>query len=287
MASKLIAALLLPLTALHLLTGCVNRPKPANTAPVRVVVIGGMVMTGLWQEISTAFHQRTGLTIELAATGPKEILDTEFRKGGIDLITLHSSDVATNLAADGLASNIRPWARNELVIVGPQNDPAQIRGMRSGTEALKKIAAKKAPFVEARNTGSQTVTIHLWRLAGIQPQGSWLIKDESESRQQVVQFAASRHAYVIVGRIPVLQGKIPSTGMEIMVEGDPEMRRPYVVLEAVPWRCHNSNPEGARQMADFLVSHEAQTIVRNFALSQTASNRPVFFPVDDNPTPPR
>jgi len=258
-----------------ILTGC-NPPAPKSD--VRVAVIGGMTMTGMWQKVSADFTKQTGITVVVAATGPKEILDKEFRKGGIDLVTMHSSDTATNLVADGLGVNMRPWARNELVIVGPAEDPAGIRGMKSGEQALLKIAKEQAPFVEARNTGSQTVEINLWRKAGISPSGSWLIKDESPAPQQVVEFAAQRRAYVIVGRIPILYGKIPATGMEIMVEGDPEMQRPFVVIEANPAKHLGKNPNGAHALADYLVSARGQTVLRVFSMLEN-KGLPIFYPV--------
>ena len=40
-------------------------------------------------------------------------------------VTLHSSDTATNFVADGLGINMRPWARNELVIVGLTEIPRE------------------------------------------------------------------------------------------------------------------------------------------------------------------
>jgi len=191
---------------------------------------------------------------------------------------LHSSDTATNFVADGIGVNMRPFARNELVIVGPHDDPAGIRGMKSGEKALLQIAAKQAPFVEARNTGSQTVEIHLWRNAGVTPAGNWLIKDESPSPQQVVEFAAQRHAYVIVGRIPVLYGKMPSAGMDIMVEGDPEMQRPYVVIEANPQKHAGGNPAGAQKLAEYLISTQGQTEIQVFAAREN-KGLPVFYPI--------
>lgn len=256
--------------------GCGRRP--AAVAPVRVAVIGGMTMTGLWQEVAAAFTSRSGIPVEVVATGPKEVLDEAFRAGGIDLVTLHSSDTATNLVADGLAINLRPWARNELVIVGPTADPAGIRGLRDGAAALRKIAAAGAPYVGARNVGSQTVAAGLWRKAGIEPAGDWLLKDESPGRQGVVAFAAARRAYVIVGRIPILWGKLAAAAMEIMVEGDPEMRRPYVVLEANPAAHLGRNPDGARRLADFMTSPEGQAVLRGFAARQD-TGLPVFYPV--------
>jgi tungstate transport system substrate-binding protein len=241
-----------------------------------------MVMTGVWQQISADFTMQTGIKVTLAAAGPKEILDKAFRAGDVDVVTLHSSDIATNFLADGLGINMRPWARNELVIVGPHDDPAGIRGMKSGMQALLKIAASKTPLVEARNTGSQIVEIGLWRKAGFTPAGPWLIKDESPTPQGVVAFAAQHHAYVIVGRIPILFGKIPSQGMDIMVQGDPEMQRPYVVIEANPANHPSGNHEGARKLADYLISPRGQMELQILA-ARPSNGAPVFYPVTLTP----
>lgn len=245
-------------------------------APVRVALIGGMTMSGLWPMIAEAFTARTGIQVETAATGPKEVLDQAFRAGGIDLLTMHSSDEATRLVADGLARNMRPWTFNEHVIVGPAEDPAGIRGLGSGSQALAKIAQGRHPFVEARNTGSQTVAQHLWKLSGIHPSGDWLLADRSDSNQFVVRFARRHGAYVIVGRIPVLSGKIPVDGMEILVEGDPEMRRPFLVVEAAPGDGVNS--KGAKLLADFLLSPDGQALLERHGSLQ-GDGRKLFFPI--------
>jgi tungstate transport system substrate-binding protein len=70
------------------------------------------------------------------------------RAGKVDLLTMHSGDITTDLVADGYGTDMRPWTRNELCIVGPPDDPAHVRGMTNGVAALKKIAAAKAHFVD-------------------------------------------------------------------------------------------------------------------------------------------
>lgn len=275
---RLLQVLFVCAASATLLAAC-KKPDPA---PVRVAVIGGMTMSGLWPMVAEAFTARTGIPVELAATGPKDVLEEAFRAGDVDLLTMHSSDVATTLVADGLAKNMRPWTFNEHVIVGPPDDPARIRGMWDGAAALARIAKGRHSFVEARNTGSQTVAQALWKKAGVRPVGDWLIADASSHSQAVVEFARARHAYVITGRIPILTGKIPSHGMEILVEGDPCMRRPYVVLEAT----HSANPDGAKILADFLLSPEGQQVLLLHAQRQVGG-RHLFFPVTGNPVLPK
>ena len=245
---------------------------------VRVAVIGGMTMTGLWQEISQMFEKETGYRVEVVTTGQREDLAETLREGRVDLLTMHSGDITTDLVADGFGTNMRPWTRNELVIAGPSSDPAGIRGLNDGSEALRRIAAHRANFVDFLDIGSREVCHKLWKKTGIQPRGDWLLKDESAEPVEILNYAAKNNAYVIVGRMPVLFGKMESKGMEILVENDPAMRRPYVVMEAHPQRFPKANIRGARCLSDFLLSNQVQDF-----LAQSASNqrggRPLFYPV--------
>lgn len=106
--------------------------KRATAEPkaVRVAVIGGMVMTGMWEKLSEQFEKDTGLKLEVAVCGNKEVIGPAFREGMADVLTMHSSDLATELVASGYARNLRPWARNELVIL--EADPAKFPSARSG-----------------------------------------------------------------------------------------------------------------------------------------------------------
>lgn len=252
-------------------------PLMAERAPVRVAVIGGMTLGGMWPELAARFSKETAWPVELVATGPKSVLTEAVKSGAVDLVTLHSSDEATELVANGFAKGLQPWARNEHCIMGPASDPAGIRGMRDGAAALKKIAERQAPFVDFMGPGSREVAHRLWTSAGVQPRGDWLLKDESEAPQGVVEFAASRQAYVIVGRIPVLKGKIPAAKMEVLVEGDPAMRRPYVVMIVSREKFPNSNQEGAKALHDWMTGRAGQDFLRDYGMRKPDAPQ-LFFP---------
>jgi tungstate transport system substrate-binding protein len=250
----------------------------AGQSVVRVAVIGGMTMTGLWQEISRMAEKETGYRVELVVTGQREKLAEVLREGQVDLLTMHSGDITTDLVADGYGTRMRPWTRNELVIVGPSDDPAEIRGLHDGAEAFRRIAAHRANFVDSLDIGSREVCHMLWRKAGIRPQGDWFLKDESADHLEIVTFAARNNAYVVVGRMPLLFGKLDMSGMEILVENDPAMRRPYIVMEANPERFPQANLRGAQCLSNFLLSGRIQDF-----LAQSPSNQrgglPLFYPV--------
>jgi tungstate transport system substrate-binding protein len=254
-----------------------NQSPPDNRV-VRCAVIGGMTMTGLWPEIVKLFEAESGYRCQLVATGPRPEIAEVFRAGKADLLTMHSGDITTDLVADGLAVNMRPWTRNELSIVGPTSDPAHIRGMTNGAAALRAIAAAKARFVDFQGVGSRELAHNLWRAAGVEPKGDWVLKDETVSKFDILQFARTNNAYVIVGYIPARLGKMNPAGMEILVQGDPLMRRPFIVMEASPKKFPQANHAGARALSDFLLSPKAQQFLAEFG-QKTTGRGPLFHPV--------
>jgi tungstate transport system substrate-binding protein len=244
---------------------------------IRVAAIGGMTMTGMWQELAAKFEADTGWKTELIVTGTKTLLSEYFQRGEVDVLTMHSSDQTTDLVANGFGANLRPWARNEHTIVGPASDPAGIRGMKDGAEALKKIAAARAPFVDFYGPGSRELTHKLWQRAGLKPEGDWVLKDESPTPQEIVAFAEKKQAYVVVGRIPVTNGKMALGKMEVLVQGDPEMRRPYVVIEANAKKFPKVNADGARALADWLTGEKGQAFILDYA-RKSPGGIPLYHP---------
>jgi len=283
------AAVLLALTALVGLAAQARAADPliqpdAQPGPkvIRTAVIGGMMLTGLWPEIVKLFEAETDYEVVVVETGPRPLLDAAMRLGAADLLTMHSGDVTTNLVADGYGANLRPWARNDIVIMGPKTDPAGIRGLKDGAEAVRRIAQAQANWVDAQGAGKREMAHTLWQKAGIDPQGAWVIPDESKDHLDLLRFAAKHNAYAICGRHPVILGKLPSEGMEIMVEQDPLMRRPYVVMEANPAMVPNANTAGARALADFLLSEKVQAFLLESGKENLGDN--AFDPVA--PPPP-
>ena len=267
---------------LVLLTASCNRQSQSagdrDSHVIRCAVIGGMTMTGLWQQITKLFEAQTGYRIQVVVTGPRPLLDAAMRAGKVDLLTMHSGDITTDLVADGYGVDMRPWTRNELCIVGPPDDPAHVRGMTNGVAALQKIAAAKAHFVDFEDIGSRELVHTLWGLAGIDPRGDWVLKDETVSRWNILQYARTNDAYVVVGYIPAKTGKMPATGMEILVKGDPVMRRPFIVMETNPKRFPQANYAGAKALSDFLLSPEVQQFLLQFG-TQSNGIGPLFYPV--------
>jgi tungstate transport system substrate-binding protein len=75
----------------------------------------------------------------------------------------------------------------------------------------------------------------------------------------------------------VLKGKIPGAGMEVLVQGDPEMRRLYVVMIADEKKFPRSNQPGAKALHAWMLGEAGQSFT-----SKRGANNPddphLFYP---------
>ena len=253
-------------------------PSTQPTDQLRCAVIGGMTFTGFWQALSDRYQTRTGIALQVLSTGEKNDIAKAFRAGGIDVITMHASDTIINLVADGDALDPQPWMRNDLIIVGPESDPAKIVGMTDAAAALRKIIAAKAPFVIHSSLGAQEVLRNICNFNGItmDPDHTTILLDDPQ--RQVLHIAAAKGAYTLVGRIPFRIGRLPSVGMKLMVSSDEHLRRPYIIAVANPAKIAGVRFKMAKHFAAFLREPETQAWIAGYGKGQI-DNQPLFFPV--------
>lgn len=263
-----------------------DAPKPAGGQTVRCAVIGGMMTTQLWPAIAKRFEEETKNKVEVVVSGNKRMITPAMERGQADLITMHASDAMVNLVADGYAVDAQPWARNDHVIVGPGDDPAGVRGMKDAGEAIRKILAKKSPFVVHRGGGANEVLRAVLSDAGLSLDDSTTLRLPDDANQEsVLELASEKHGYCLVGFIPFKLGKMQGPGIEVMVEGDPRLRRPYLVALANPRRWPDAHYEAAKQLAEYLRSAKTQAWIADFGRAEFGGHPP-FSPVAiDSATP--
>ena len=239
-----------------------------------------MVETGFWQAVAERFEQSTGnqYKIEVVAMGPKPIIAAAFRQGKADLITMHACDTIVNLVADGYAVDPQPWLKNDMIIVGPKDDPAHIRGCQDAAEAFGKIGSSGAPFVVHSSLGAQEVMRDILEAANVEMPADHLTILFTDRARDVLKVAAEKHAYTMIGRIPFLSGKLPNAGLELMVRGDPRLRRPFLVATASPQKFPQAHVDGATALAAFLRKPETQQWISSYGISQL-DDQPLFFSI--------
>ena len=109
--------------------------------------------------------------------------------------------------------------------------------------------------------------------------GSWVLKYENTNTKGILHYVASKNAYMIVGRMPILFHKMdPDPGVKITVQGDPNMRRPYMAMVADPEKFLSANIEGASKLSDFLLSDKIQKFLATYD-GGIGDGIPIFIPI--------
>jgi tungstate transport system substrate-binding protein len=253
----------------------------ADASIVRCAVVGGLNESDFWPQLMDRFERATGLKAEIAVTGPKHVISDAIKNGQADLIVMHSSDTIINLVADGYGDNPQPWAKNDYVIVGPANDPAHIDGEKDAVVALGKIIRSKSKLLLHASHGAGELLGDLLAAGELELDSENTISLPGDRHRQMLQRAAALNAYTLVGRIPFLSGKLETSQLRIMVQGDERLRRPYLVVVAT---AHATEPSlaAARRLAAFLREPATQEFIAAFGKGKY-DDRPLFFPIKTTP----
>src|ERR1700680_2135152 len=133
--------------ALALCVGAVAAYASA-IAEDRSIVVASTTSTqdsGLVGYLLPIFKQKTGIEVKVVAQGTGQALDTA-RRGDADVVFVHAKSAEEKFLAEGWSVKRSPVMYNDFVLIGPQNDPAGIKG-RDVVTALQTIKAKAVPFI--------------------------------------------------------------------------------------------------------------------------------------------
>lgn len=79
-----------------------------------------------------------------------------------------------------------------------------------------------------------------------------------------------------------MNGKVSKGNLEVMVQGDPKLRRPYLVAVAPPDRHPAAEHTAARDLVTFLRSEPAQAFIAAYGRG-LFDDEPLFFRVQIAP----
>lgn len=73
--------------------------------PIRAAV-GGNNTAREWKEVAAKFEADTGWKTQLVATGQKDAISEVFKRGELDVLTMHSGGQTNDLVAGGFGMNV-------------------------------------------------------------------------------------------------------------------------------------------------------------------------------------
>jgi tungstate transport system substrate-binding protein len=251
---------------------------PAGAAAQsKIVILSTTTSTqdsGLLDVLVPMFEARTGYTVKTIAVGTGQALALAAR-GEADVTLAHAPALEKKYVAEGKMRNRRLVMYNDFVIVGPEADPAGIRGA-GAVEAFRRIARAGARFVSRGDqSGTHLLEQSLWKQAGVTPAAPWYI-ESGQGMGATLGVAEDRQAYTLTDRATYLAFR-KRVRLTILVEGDRPLLNIYSVMEVNPANGPRVNAAGGKAFADFIVSPEVQEIIRTFGVDRYG--QPLFVPI--------
>ena len=231
--------------------------------------------SGLLDVLLPIFEKETSYFVKTIAVGSGQAMAMG-QKGEADVLLVHSPEAEKKFIAEGYGINRRLIMHNDFIIVGHPEDPAKTKGIKSSSEAFKKIASVKGLFLSrGDNSGTHAKEKAIWKVAGINPEGEKWYQQTGLGMGQTLSVAAEKKGYTLADRGTYLALK-KNLGLDILVEGDAILLNIYHVIEINPAKWPKVNAAGGKAFADFMVSKETQDIIKTFGVDKFGS--PLFFP---------
>jgi tungstate transport system substrate-binding protein len=231
--------------------------------------------TGLLDVLIPIFEKKTGYMVKTIAVGSGQAMAMG-QKGEADILLVHSPDAEKKFMADGFGVNRRLVMHNDFIIVGPSGDPAKVKSAKSATDGFKRIAQTGSLFMSrGDNSGTHAKEKGLWKAAAIDPEGQKWYQQTGLGMGQTLSVASEKRAYTLADRGTYLALK-KALDLAVLSEGDAALLNIYHVIEPNPSKFSRINSAGGKAFGDFMVSEEAQGVIKSFGVEKFGS--PLFFP---------
>ncbi|MDO0946421.1 substrate-binding domain-containing protein [Chromohalobacter israelensis] len=251
------------IAALALSCLLVSVAQAADT--VRLATTTSTYNSGLLDYLLPKFEADYPYQIQVIPVGTGKALRLG-RDGDVDLVLTHAPAAEKAFVDAGYGVEPHGVMYNDFVIVGPSDDPAGIAGGDDATQAFATLAEDEALFVSrGDDSGTDKKEKILWEQAGVTPDFDGF-RAAGQGMGEVLKMASELQGYTLTDRGTwlAMQDKLD---LEIMVEGDTQLFNPYQVILVNPERYDGLNTQGARALAEWLVSDEGQSLIDDFRLN--------------------
>lgn len=249
---------------------------------LRIATTTSLYDTGLWGYLEPMFEKQYGVELDVIYAGTGIALEYG-RRGDVDVITVHDKAREEAFIAEGLGAERVIFAYNHFVIVGPQNDPAGIRGLLP-EEAFRKLAeTQAAPFISrGDDSGTHAKEKQIWAGSGldyesVRKSGGWYV-EAGTGMGPTLAMAAEKSGYTLsdIGTFLAYRSK---TGLVSLVEEGKSLLNVYTVIVCTK----SKSPEMARNLVTFLTSEDIQRLIGEYG--RTDFGQPLFTPCAGQPEP--
>ena len=249
-----------------------SRQEISNHQTVlRIAVTTSMRDSGLLDELIPAFEVEREVRVDVIAVGSGAALKLG-ETGDIDVVLVHAREAEDRFLAAGHGVRREDVMYNMFEILGPTQDPANIRDSSPET-ALLKIAQTGQIFLSrGDDSGTYKCEMKLWENANLQPSWSGYL-ESGQGMGATLMMADEMSSYVLTDHGTYLKFKNQIDLVPLVVDSE-SLRNPYGIIVVDPQKIGHSANGLADEFVSYMISPQVQRTIKNF----TIDNEQLFFP---------
>jgi tungstate transport system substrate-binding protein len=221
--------------------------------------------SGLFSYILPMFEKKTGIKVKVVARGTGASIEMG-KRGDADMVMVHAKEQELKAVEEGYFVDRHDLMYNDLIIIGPNNDPAKIKGLKSAEDSFRKLSESGNLFVSrGDNSGTNTKELAIWKKTGIEPKGQKWYLEAGQGMEKTQRIADEKRAYTLTDRGTWLATKDKDKlEMIIVLEGDPILFNQYGVMAVNPEKHKHVKYKESMEFINWLISKEGQETIGSF-----------------------
>lgn len=263
--------------------------NPSSEKILLLATTTSTVNSGLLDEILPDFEDEYDVTVKVTPVGTGQALEMG-RRGDVDILMVHAPLQEQEFVDQSYGTQRYLVCYNYFVIVGPSNDPANLKNAPNSSEAMRIIFEGEFKFVSRGDeSGTHIKEKELWADAGFDyeseidiPENEWYksvgtgmgntltIANELEALTHDV------YALSDEGTFWAYEGNLD---LKIVLREDQNLMNQYSLIPINPDKFSHVNYDMSMKFVDWITSQETQDKIANFE----KNGHRLFVPNDDIP----
>lgn len=238
---------------------------------LRVATTTSLYDTGLWGYLEPKFEEENNVELDVMYAGTGKAI-TLGQSGDVDVITVHSKSREMAFVEEGYGVERVPFAYNYFLIVGPESDPASIKGMMPEDAFKTLMDTGSGTFISrGDDSGTHGKEKSIWAGAGydyedVRQAGSWYVEAGS-GMGNTLNMANEMLGYTLSDMGTFLAYKSNLDLVPIVDQGS-ILLNVYSALAVNPENVNVKHLEMAEKLIDFLTSDEIQKLIGDYGVDE-------------------
>ena len=191
---------ILYITLCLFILACINiNPASAGNRDILLATTTSVDSSGLLKHLLSQVKKQTNLKVKVVVRGTGAVLNLGIR-GDVDIVLTHDRKSEDAFIKNNHGSIIKDVMSSHYMIVGPDNDPANIAELLNVSTAFNRIANTNTLFLSrGDNSGTHKTEMFFWTKSSIDPKlwsGKWY-RETGSGMGATLNMASVLGAYLI------------------------------------------------------------------------------------------